>query len=114
MTPKTQRRIAALPRWGDLLAEKKQDPAFAGLYDETLVALRLGLALCEARERLGLTQQDVGARTGVPQETLSRIERGRMPSLTTLQKIARALGVQVVVRPDDGVTVEPFTERRAA
>jgi DNA-binding XRE family transcriptional regulator len=114
MTTKRQDRTASLPRLGDVLAEKTQDPAFASLYDETLAALRLGLALCEAREQLGLTQQEVEARTGVPQETLSRIERGRMPSLVTLQKIARALGVQVVVRPDDAVTVEPFTGQRAA
>jgi len=42
------------------------------------------------------------------------IERGRMPSLETLQKIADALGVQVVVRPGQAVTVEPFPDRRAA
>ena len=107
-------KVRKSPRAADLLAEKLQDPAFAELYEEDLAALRLGLALCEARERLGLTQHEIGARAGIPQETLSRIERGRMPSLGTLQKIADALGVQVLVRPGRAVTVEPFLEQKAA
>lgn len=100
-------KVQKAPRAADLLAEKRQDPAFADLFAEDLAALRLGLALCEARERAGLTQQDIEARAGIAQETLSRIERGRMPSLATLQKIADALGVQVIVRPGQAVTVEP-------
>ena len=107
-------KVRKSPRAADLLTEKLQDPAFAELYEEDLAALRLGLALCEARQRLGLTQHDMEARAGIPQETLSRIERGRMPSLGTLQKIADVLGVQVIVRPGQAVTVEPFGERRAA
>jgi DNA-binding XRE family transcriptional regulator len=107
-------RVKKSARAADLLAEKLADPALADLSREDMAALRLGLALCEARERRGLTQGEVEARTGIPQETLSRVERGRMPSLGTLQKIADALGVQIVVRPGGVVTVEPFAERRAA
>jgi len=111
---RVREKVKKSPRAADLLAEKRQDPAFDELFQEDMVALRLGLALCEAREGRGLTQRDIEARAGVPQETLSRIERGRMPSLGTLQKIADALGVQIVVRPGQAVTVEPFPDRRAA
>lgn len=118
MTAKKQgdlkKPILALPRLEELIAEKTRSPQFAKLYEDDLAALRLGVALCEARERLNLTQQDIENRTGVSQETLSRIERGRMPSLTTLQKLAKALEVQVVVRPDDTLVVEPFASRLAA
>lgn len=107
-------KLKKSPLAADLLAKEMQNPAFAAMYEEDLAALRLGLALCEAREHLGLTQHEVGARAGIPQETLSRIERGRMPSLGTLQKIADALGVQVIVRPGLAVTVEPFDEQKAA
>ena len=113
-TARVRAKVKKSPRATNLLAEKMQDPAFAGLYEEDLAALRLGLALCEARERQGLTQHDIEARAGIPQETLSRIEHRRMPSLGTLQKIADALGVQVVVRPGRAVTVELFSEQRAA
>lgn len=74
-------KVKKSPRAAGLLAEKLQDPAFAALFGEDLAALRLGLAFCEARERRGLTQHDIEARAGIPQETLSHIERGRMPSL---------------------------------
>ncbi len=111
---RVREKVKKSPRAADLLAEKRQDPAFDELFQEDMVALRLGLALCEAREGRGLTQRDIEARAGVPQETLSRIERGRMPSLGTLQKIADALGVQIVVRPGQAVTVEPFPDWRAA
>ena len=107
-------KIKKSARAADLLAEKLADPAFAELFQEDLAALRLGLALCEARELCGMTQGEVETRTGIPQETLSRIERGRMPSLGTLQKIADVLGVQIVVRPGNDVRVEPFGERLAA
>ena len=78
-----------------------------------MTALRLGLTLCEARERIGLTQQDIESRAAIPQETLSHIERGRMLSLAMLQKIADILGVQVVLRPGQTVTVEPFPLQKA-
>lgn len=118
MMPKAQKsleeRVRRLPRLRDVVDKKMQDPQFAELLADEMAALRLGLALCEARERLHLTQQDIEARVGIPQETLSRIERGRLPSLATLQKIAKALDIQVIVRPDDTVTVEPFVEQKAA
>ena len=107
-------KVQKSPRAADLLAEKLQDPVFAEQFSEDLAALRLGIALCEAREQQGLTQRDIEARTGIPQESLSRIEHGRLPSLGTLQKIADVLGVQVVLRPGQAVRVEPFPNRVAA
>jgi ribosome-binding protein aMBF1 (putative translation factor) len=45
------------------------------------------------RKAAGLTQQDLAARAGIRQETLSRIESGKhTPTLKTLKKIDRALG----------------------
>lgn len=111
---RVQAKVKRSPRAADLLAAKLADPAFADVFQEDMAALRLGLALCEAREQRGLTQGDIETRTGISQETLSRIERGRMPSLRTLQKIADVLGVQIAVRPGNLVTVEPLVERRAA
>lgn len=56
---------------------------------------RLGNAIRQAREKSGLTQQEVSA--GVPTENyqpqLSRIERGvKEPSLAALTAIAKAIG----------------------
>jgi transcriptional regulator with XRE-family HTH domain len=52
----------------------------------------LGKNLRVARERLGLTQEEVAARSGVQAGEISRIERGkRDPQISTLEKIAAAV-----------------------
>jgi len=55
-----------------------------------------GARLRRMRESLGLSQEEVARRSGVPQESLSRIENGhRDPRLDTLRKLAAALGMDV-------------------
>jgi XRE family transcriptional regulator, fatty acid utilization regulator len=55
----------------------------------------LGANLREARERLGLTQEQVSDRSGVQPGEVSRIERGkRDPKVSTLEKLAAALEVE--------------------
>lgn len=62
--------------------------------------------LREARRNAGLGQRELARRTGIPQATVSRIERGRAsPRFDTLDRLLRACGVQVdlVARPGLGV-----------
>ncbi len=55
----------------------------------------LGPNLREARERLGLTQEQVAQRSGVHATEVSRIERGkRDPKVSTLERLARAVKVK--------------------
>jgi transcriptional regulator with XRE-family HTH domain len=55
----------------------------------------LGENLREARERLGLTQEQVSDRSGVQAGEVSRIERGkRDPKVSTLEKLAAAVEVE--------------------
>jgi transcriptional regulator with XRE-family HTH domain len=52
----------------------------------------LGTNLREARERLGLTQEQVAERSGVHATEVSRIEAGkRDPQVSTLKRLAAAL-----------------------
>lgn len=54
----------------------------------------LGTNLREARERLGLTQEQVAERSGVHATEVSRIEGGkRDPQVSTLLRLAKAVGV---------------------
>ena len=54
----------------------------------------LGTNLREARERLGLTQEQVAERSGVHATEVSRIEAGkRDPQVSTVRKLATALRV---------------------
>lgn len=96
-----------LPRFKDSLARQLEDPAFAQAYDEAQREVRFGLALCELREARGVTQSQLEERTGIPQETISRIERGRIPSLPTLRKLAAGIDACVLIRPNGAVTLLP-------
>ena len=52
----------------------------------------LGMLVNQAREKLGLTQQQLTALSGVPQSEISRIEKGRAnPTYLTLCRLAKAL-----------------------
>lgn len=55
----------------------------------------LGTNLREARERLGLTQEQVAERSGVHATEVSRIEAGkRDPQVSTLERLAEAVEVR--------------------
>lgn len=56
------------------------------------------LSLKRARTRLGLTQVELEAASGVDQSVISRLERGSVtrPEFSTVIKLAKALGVDPV------------------
>ena len=56
---------------------------------------RLGTVIRDLREALRLTQEELAKKVGVTQGYIGHLERGlkRNPSLPTLKKLARALGV---------------------
>jgi transcriptional regulator with XRE-family HTH domain len=52
------------------------------------------MKLREVRERLFVTQAELSERTGIAEATISRLENGaQRPRITTVRKIAGALGV---------------------
>jgi len=56
----------------------------------------VGRNVQELRKRARLTQAELAERIDVSPEFLSRVERGlKSPSLETVEKIAKALGLQV-------------------
>jgi transcriptional regulator with XRE-family HTH domain len=56
----------------------------------------LGLKIRVARQRAGLTQEELAGRIGRTPESISNIERGQQePSIKTLHKLGRELGVPV-------------------
>ncbi len=85
-------------------------PTFAAELAKAREGTRLGLALTELREERGLTQREVSERTGIKQPMLARIERGQMPTLPTLRRIAQALNARVIIAPDTAIVVEAIAE----
>lgn len=68
------------------------------------VAKAFGERVREARLELGLTQERLAEATGLHATFISNIERGyRVPTLTTLLRLAAGLGIQPC-RLVDGLT----------
>jgi transcriptional regulator with XRE-family HTH domain len=60
-----------------------------------------------ARSRAALTQRALAAKSGIPQETIARIERGRAdPRLKTLDRLLEACGYGLEVEPRLGIGVD--------
>jgi ribosome-binding protein aMBF1 (putative translation factor) len=83
----------------------EQDPDFAeGLelgYDD----LKIGVLLRQARERAGLTQEEVAQRLDTKKSAISRIEnRAGDIRLSTLERYAKAIGwnLSLELRPHGG------------
>ena len=56
--------------------------------------------LLDARKNAGLTQQELAERIGANKGYVSRLERGlTIPSVSTLYRIAAAMGLAVELRP---------------
>lgn len=57
--------------------------------------IALGKAVKARREELGLTQEELASEAGLHQRWISNLERGwRNPSLRSLQRLARGLGIK--------------------
>lgn len=63
--------------------------------------------LHHARARAGLTQRALAAATGIPQETIARIERGRAdPRVTTLDRLLEGCGFGLEHLPRLGIGID--------
>ena len=69
------------------------------------------LKLREVREKKGLSQGALSRKSGIPQSTISDIERGiiKSPTINLAQKLARALGVPLSEMLDENDIVENST-----
>lgn len=73
-----------------------QDPEVKEEYDALQIEYDLIQSLIDARTNQNITQKELSLKTGIPQADISRIENGtRNPSLNTLKKLARGLGMQL-------------------
>jgi transcriptional regulator with XRE-family HTH domain len=66
-----------------------------------------GRMVREARRRAGLTQRGLAAKSGIPQETIARIERGRAdPRVGTLDRLLEACGYGLESMPRLGIGID--------
>lgn len=78
----------------DRLQEDLKDPAFARVYEEADLPVRVALMIAKIRETLGITQAELARRMGTKQQVVSRLESGEdiNPRLDTIERAARAMG----------------------
>ena len=66
-----------------------------------------GRMVREARRRANLTQRQLSAKAGIPQETIARIERGRVdPRVATLDRLLEACGYGLESMPRLGIGID--------
>lgn len=86
----------------DLHNKWKQDEVYQEAYDALEDEFALAAALIEARSRAGLTQGELAERMHTTQSAVARIEGGHIPTIRTLEKIAKATGsrLKISFEPD--------------
>jgi transcriptional regulator with XRE-family HTH domain len=69
-------------------------------YEKLLPEYELARSIIEQRARKKMTQDEMAEKAGIPQSTVSRIERltHGLPKLATLKKIAEALDARLVIK----------------
>jgi ribosome-binding protein aMBF1 (putative translation factor) len=84
--------------WGEAKGARAGSPARRRGYERAGRAIRLAVEVRELREKRGLSQRELAERLGTTQSAVARLEAGNVsPSLPTLDKVADALGVELVV-----------------
>jgi len=78
---------------------KVKDIVFAAGFDAGYEQFRIGVVLRQAREKAGLTQEELARRLKTKKTAISRIENHAEDiKLSTLERVAVALGKRLEVR----------------
>jgi len=92
-------------------ARARRSPAYRAEQERLAQFEALARLVIKHRAALGLSQQDLARRVGTSHSAISRIESGRpKTSVETLQRIARALGVRLVLGFESGPRDRPSRE----
>jgi DNA-binding XRE family transcriptional regulator len=86
----------------------RRDPEFKVAMEESEPAHKWSLALIQARLSAGLTQSQLAEQLGTRQPAIARLEAARStPSVDTLMRYAKVLGVRFDVGADQVQLVRP-------
>lgn len=85
--------------WTELRDRRLAEPGAAEAYDAARVAYELGRTVREMREARGWTQSRLANASGMTQPAVARFEAGgTVPTIPVLERIARALEADLIVR----------------
>ncbi len=84
--------------FNDFLKEQLKDPDIKAEYEALEPEFAIIQAMIDARKLKGITQKELSERTGIAQGDISKLENGNgNPSLKTLQRLARAMGMHLKI-----------------
>ncbi len=84
--------------WEEVKRERADSPARRRGCERAGRTIRIATEIHELREKRGLSQRELAERLGTTQSAVARLEAGNVsPSLPTLDRVAEALGVELVV-----------------
>ncbi len=79
-----------------IMKRKKADKEFAKDYEKDIENFKIGVLLRQAREREGITQEEIARKLNTKKSAISRIENHSEDiRLSTLRKYAEALGKEI-------------------
>ncbi len=85
--------------WTGLRDRRMAEPGATDAYDAARLAFELGRAVRELREQHGWSQTQLAQASGMTQSAVARFEAGgTVPTLTVLERLARALDVTLDVK----------------
>jgi transcriptional regulator with XRE-family HTH domain len=80
------------------MAESKRGPAAFARYERARTAIMVGSAVRAARRQCGMSQAELARRAKTSQPSIARLEKGQVsPTVISLDRIARALGTELVI-----------------
>jgi ribosome-binding protein aMBF1 (putative translation factor) len=97
----------------EVIAERTaKNPAFPALVEQAQIRRELLRALASEREAQELSQTTVAASMGTSQSSLARLESGAADAkLSTIERLATALGLKIQFRLLDAASREPAVVR---
>ena len=85
--------------WSEAKRRRLDDPAGRTGYESARAAYDLGRRVRDLRETQGISQRELADRMGTTQSVIARLEGGgSRPSLSTLERVAEAVGMVVDVQ----------------
>ncbi|MBF0137679.1 MAG: helix-turn-helix domain-containing protein [Magnetococcus sp. DMHC-1] len=83
--------------FSELRKEWRKNPQYMEEYTALEGEFSLARELIQARVDAGLSQQEIAERMGTSQPTVARLESGHKPSLKSLERYAKAVGMKVQI-----------------
>ncbi|GAA5034148.1 hypothetical protein GCM10023317_86590 [Actinopolymorpha pittospori] len=84
--------------WEEVRDRRMAEPGASEAYGAARLAFELGAAVRQLREQRGWSQRELAEAAGMTQSAVARFEAGgTVPTLPILERIARALDVELAV-----------------